>query len=95
MTTKKKRRPRAAQTHPSRCVLGPTRFRLGERVRYDFAKVYGIPRAKSRVVGTIVKSCGRFLTTPEFARWEHVVLLDEVFCSERLWTFEEEKLEPA
>ncbi len=77
---------------PRECAIAPAKFRPGTRVTYDFGKVSGIPRAKSRVRGLITKCSGRFLATRDFARWMYEVHLDEPFCSEVLWWLEESKL---
>lgn len=75
-----------------RVAIANAKFVAGMRVSYDFGKVHGIPRAKSRVVGTIVAVRGRHLATPAMGEWMYRVYLDEPFCDEREWDFQEDKL---
>jgi len=70
----------------------PSKFQGGDRVSYDFGEVYGLPRAKCRVRGTVTQVKGRFLNSPEFARWTYLVQLDHAFCGEVAWSFDEERL---
>lgn len=92
-----KRRQRGAtkrqQPEPRpRVAIANAKFVAGMRVSYDFGKVHGIPRAKSWVVGTIISMRGRHLATPEIGEWMYRVYLDEPFCNEREWEFQEDKL---
>jgi hypothetical protein len=76
-----------------RVAIPPAKYPAGTRVTYDFGKVWGIPRAKSRVAGVVTGVKGCFLGTPELGTWIYVVSLDEPFCGvQEGWHFAESKI---